>query len=154
MVERHADNPIFLGGSSAGGFLAANTGVTENRKPSGLVLFNPALNLKRERVARIWPVLEQPGTFSVDDLLTLDPIRNLAENIPPTIILHGARDPIVPLSWIEDYAKEVRSRGGDCRVKAFEGYSHGFVNKALFPKAHARAIQATIEFITDIANAA
>lgn len=148
MTDRHSGNPIFLGGSSAGGFLAANIALTANRKPSGLVLLNPALNLKRERLKHIWPMLEQPRGFGIDDLLVLDPINNFSVDTPPTIILHGSRDPIVPLSWVEAYATRAQRSGGDCRIMSFRGYSHGFVNLALFPKAHARAIQAIIEFIT------
>lgn len=153
MIDRHSANPIFLGGSSTGGFLAANLGLTANQKPSGLVLFNPALNLKRERIARIWPMLEQPRGFDVDDLLAFDPMHNLCDDPPPTIIFHGTRDPIIPLSWIEAYATEARLRRGCCRLMPFAGYSHGFANQSLFPKAHARAIDATMEFIIETVDA-
>ncbi len=153
MADRHTANPIFFGGSSAGGFLAANIALTATRKPSGLVLLNPALNLKRERITRFWPMLEQPHGFGIEELLALDPIDKCSHNAPPTIILHGSRDPIIPLSWVEAYATQARRSGGDCRVMSFKGYSHGFVNQALFPKAHARAVQAIMEFITHTVDA-
>lgn len=153
MAGRHSANPIFFGGSSAGGFLAANVALTADRKPSGLVLLNPALNLKREHVKRFWPMLEQPRGFDVDDLLALDPINNFTDDTPPTIILHGSLDPIIPLNWVDSYAAQARRSGNDCHVISFKGYSHGFVNQALFPKAHARAVQAIMEFITHTVDA-
>ena len=153
MADRHSANPIFLGGSSAGGFLAANIALTATRKPSGLVLLNPALNLKRERVKRAWPMLEQPRDFGIDELLAMDPINNCSEDTPPTIILHGSHDPIIPFNWVETYATQARHRGSDCHIIPFEGYSHGFANQALFPKAHARAVDAIVEFISRINDA-
>ena len=148
LIDRRGNGPLFFGGSSAGGFLAANIALTSDVKPLGMVLINPALNLQRERTRRFWPMLEQPRGFGVDDLLALDPVNNLSDDAPPTIILHGAHDPVIPIDWVISYVEEAQRRGGDCRLVPFSGYSHGFVNQALFPNAHARAIEAIIDFMT------
>lgn len=152
LLQRHKPNLIFLGGSSAGGFLAANIGLTENQKPSALILINPALNLTHKRMARVWPMLEQPNDFDVNQFLALDPMRQLRDTPPPTLILHGDRDPIIPFGKVEAYALESKRYGGRCELIAFKGYSHGFANQALFPKAHARVISSIANFISTTGN--
>ena len=152
MMDRHGSSPIFFGGSSAGSFLAANTALTAVKKPMGLILLNPALNLDRARIARFWPILEQPRAFGVDDLLALDPINHISEGAPPTLILHGGSDPIIPFRWVESYAAKAKLRGENCRLISFDGYSHGFANQALFPNAHARAVNEVSGFIDELSN--
>ena len=140
---------IFFGGSSAGGFLAASVGMRAARKPRGLILLNPALNLDRKRVERSWNMFGQPSEFAIENLLALDPIHFVSAEAPPTIIMHGTRDFVVPFRWVKEYAARAVELGGACELVPFPGYPHAFTNRMLFPKAHDRTVQLISEFVTD-----
>lgn len=131
---------IAAAGGSAGGMLAAATGilpgydeqVTEvcsGTKPNAMILFNPALILA--------PV---EGREMEDDVLesliervgapaeSLSPIHHLRSGLPPTIIFHGEADTTIPYDTVELFAQRTRTLGNQCELVGYPGETHGFFN--------------------------
>lgn len=47
------------------------------------------------------------------------------------LVIHGARDPIVPNSDLLAFVEEMSNAGADCRIKVFTDAGHGFCNRSL-----------------------
>lgn len=43
---------------------------------------------------------------------------------PPLRLLHGAEDPLIPLTWADETCKQWGVAGGDCDLVVYEGASH------------------------------
>ncbi|QEF99964.1 Lipase 2 [Stieleria maiorica] len=134
-------NRVVAGGGSAGGHVAACTGVIEgldesgenssvSSRPAALALFNPAVvlagiddrpPLDPEKVAGL---PERMGT----DPKALSPIHHVGSETPPAIIFHGKADSTVPYWTVEAFCQAIEKAGGDCELVGFDGQGHGFFN--------------------------
>ena len=117
---------IAAGGGSAGGHVAATTGVIDgldekvedasvSSQPNALVLFNPATDIAK---AQRWG----------DRALEGSPLHHVDKGDPPTIIFHGKADTIVPFRTAEAFCEAMVSAGNRCEVVGYEGRPHGFFN--------------------------
>ncbi len=130
---------IVAAGGSAGGHLAACTGIIDGHdepaedsaissRPNALVLFNPAVVLA--------PVPGEPATERAASLATrmgtepqhLSPYHHVAAQAPPTLILHGKEDTTVPYRTVELFAAAMDKAGNSCKLVGYEGQAHGFFN--------------------------
>jgi len=134
-------NRIAAGGGSAGGHIAACTGVltgfdesTEDAKissvPNALALFNPAVVLAP---VESLPQIDAAKVSSLADRMgvepqKLSPYHNVHKGVPPTIIFHGQADTTVPYQTVEMFAKAMEAAGNKCRLVGYEGQKHGFFN--------------------------
>ena len=120
-------NKIAAAGGSAGGHLAAvagnidlfdnsNEDLTISSKPNLLILYNPVLHYGRK-----WGWIDNPSNAS--------PYDNLSEGSPPTIILTGTQDKIVPVELIENYKKRMEAVGSRCDVIFYKDAEHAFFNR-------------------------
>lgn len=132
---------IVAGGGSAGGHIAACTGVVEgfeadgeNTKvssvPNAMVLFNPALVLapvkgrsetEHDRFEKLEPRL---GTKPEK----LSPAHHVRQGAPPTLVLHGKADTTVPYWTAEAFGEAMKQAGNRCEVVGYENQVHGFFN--------------------------
>ena len=136
-VRKHAKelkinpNTITAAGGSAGGHLAASCGLLKmwdnsseelsiSSKPNALVLLNPVLDLGPDRFAH--------KRFG-NDYKLLSPIHNISKNVPPTIILVGTEDRILPVPIVKDFKSRMESFGNRCDVVLYEGQGHAFFAK-------------------------
>ena len=127
---------IAAGGGSAGGHLAAATGVIADldessedlkvsSRPNALVLFNPALVLAGvARETRGIDLSERAGI----DPVRISPLQHVEKGAPPTIIFHGKADTTVPYVTAEMFAKKMAAVASRCELVGFEGQTHGFFN--------------------------
>ncbi|MFL2593283.1 MAG: alpha/beta hydrolase [Flavobacteriaceae bacterium] len=121
-------NKIAAAGGSAGGHLAAVAGnidlfdnsdedLTISSKPNLLILYNPVIDFG----TRKWGWIDNPSDAS--------PIHNISKGSPPTIILTGTNDKIVPVESIMNYKKIMESVGSRCDVILYEDAEHAFFNR-------------------------
>ncbi len=121
---------IIASGGSAGGHLAAATALVsgfnhqdENLsiscKPNALVLFNPVFD-------------NGPGGYGYDRVseayAQFSPLHNLGFGAPPTLVLLGTEDNLVPVETAQYYCKVMEKVGSRCDLKLYEGEGHGFFN--------------------------
>lgn len=131
---------IAAGGGSAGGHLAAATGVISgleeageklkiSSRPNALVLFNPALVLADApeadfKVSSLTGVTERLGAKPE----TVSPFHNVTKGVPPTIVFHGKADTTVPYKTAEAFTAKMKASGNRCELASYEGQAHGFFN--------------------------
>tara|TARA_R110002126_G_scaffold291762_1_gene457085 strand:- start:7818 stop:8663 length:846 start_codon:yes stop_codon:yes gene_type:complete len=121
---------IIASGGSAGGHLAAASALIESYneisdniatscKPNALVLFNPAID-------------NGPGGVGysrvMNDYKNFSPLHNIKLDAPPTLILTGTKDKLIPVATIKKYQQEMLKVGSICEVIFYEGKNHGFFN--------------------------
>ena len=157
-------NRIAAGGGSAGGHLAACTGIvpgfersTEstqiNSVPNALVLFNPALvldNVKGEEAipdSKIEELRERIG----DDPKKISPYHHVRSNAPPTIIFHGRADITVPYRTAEIFAEAMQKAGNRCELVGYDDKVHGFFNYGRDDNSgYLETVAATDRFLTSL----
>lgn len=122
---------LAAGGGSAGGHLAAHCGLvsalddpnddlTVSCRPDALILFNPVYDngptgYGNERIgARV-------KEFS--------PFHNIDKNSPPTLVLLGDQDKLVPVKTAEAFRDAQRAVGVRSELVVYPGQPHGFFNK-------------------------
>lgn len=155
-------NRIAAAGGSAGGHLAACTGVVGGFEPSdaatssradALVLFNPVVQLAPFGDARTLgaEIIERIDAKTGGRGKEISPLHSVGENEPPTLILHGVDDPTVPYATVRLFGEEMRKQGNRCEVVGFKGQKHGFFNNR---KGRPEMYQATTrlmdEFLTSL----
>jgi len=129
--EHHIDpDRIVVSGGSAGGHLSLalstisleDDPVVENL-PKGYVLFNPVIDLvdgwtggrKKCETAGITP-------------LSFSPAHHVRAGLPPTLILSGSDDGLIPPSLIHAFQKRMKQVGSECDFIEYPGAGHGFFN--------------------------
>lgn len=152
-AQRLGINPdkIASGGGSAGGHLAACTGVVANHEdpnddatissvPNAMVLFNPALvlakvneadenssqsnELSKMREKKLKAMESRVGAKPI----SVSPYHNVKQGAPPTIIFHGKADKTVPYRTAELFDLAMRKAGNHCQLVGYEKQGHGFFN--------------------------
>jgi acetyl esterase len=133
-AERLGVDPemIAAGGGSAGGHVAATTGIIsgldeegENHSVSSradaLVLFNPVYDNGPEgygnsRVVERWK--------------EISPAHNISKDDPPTIVFLGSKDSLIPVATAEKFEADLDRVGVENELYVYEGQAHGFFNEA------------------------
>ena len=139
---------LLAGGGSAGGHLAAATAVVKpfnetgedtsiSCRPAALVLFNPVFDngpdgYGHDRVQEVWQ------DFS--------PLHNLDETVPPTLVMLGTQDNLIPVATAEAWKAKMDELGVRCDLVLYEDQPHGFFNKAKFKETLAE----TDRFLTSL----
>ena len=142
---------IVASGGSAGGHVAACTGVIEgfdeegddtavSSKPNAMVLFNPVI----DTTERGYGAEKLKGQEK-----TLSPAHHVVTGIAPTIIFHGTADTTVPFENVERFCRKMNEAGNECRLVPYEGMKHGFFNytKEKDHKSFNDTIRRTEEFL-------
>lgn len=119
-------NKVAAGGGSAGGHVAATTGVIDgldeegenmsvSSKPNALVLYNPATDVSQ---------IQRLGDRAVDG----SPLQHVSKGDPPTIVFHSRDDQTVPYESAVKFCEAMDSAGSRCELVSFDGRPHGFFN--------------------------
>jgi len=126
-------NLIAAGGGSAGGHVAAATGMTDgledpadenssvSSKPNALVLFNPVYDNGSEgygndRVKEWFPLIS--------------PAHNISKDDPPAIVFLGTKDNLIPVKTAEKFKADMEAVGLKSELHLYEGQQHGFFNES------------------------
>jgi acetyl esterase len=137
-AERLGIDPdrIAAGGGSAGGHVAATTGICEglddpgdkdatvSSKANALLLFNPVYDngpegYGHERAKEWFPAIS--------------PAHNISKDDPPTIVFFGSKDALVPVSTAKKFDVDLKAVGVKSEVWIYEGQPHGFFNESKSP---------------------
>ena len=121
---------IIAGGGSAGGHVAATTGIcdgledpdddtTVSSRSQALLLFNPVYDNGPEgygydRVEEWFPAIS--------------PAHNLTKDDPPAIVFLGSEDKHIPVSTAEKFRDTQKELGIKSELHVYEGEPHGFFN--------------------------
>ncbi len=154
---------IVAAGGSAGGHLAACTGVIRDfdepgedtsisSAPNAMALFNPALVLapvgdygKDSR--RLAGMGERMGV----EPKKLSPYHHVRGGLPPTVVFHGTDDRTVALVTAEMFRDAMQDAGNSCQLHAYPGQGHGFFNYNRDGGAMYRAtLRSLDEFLIDL----
>lgn len=130
-------NKIVGAGGSAGGHLAACTGVCPgldaagedqkiSSKPNVLVLYNPVLNFN------VATLTERVGG-DAQLAKALSPTQQLTADSPPSLLLYGKEDKL--LAQGEEYQQAAKKLGNRCEMMLVAGVDHGFFNRPPHQKA-------------------
>ena len=136
-IRKHArklsinPNMIAAGGGSAGGHLAAacgniiglenpNEDLSISSVPNALALLNPVID-------------NGPDGYGYQRIkeryLEISPIHNITNGAPPTIILIGTKDKLIPVSTVETYKDNMETMGSRCDLVLYKNQEHAFFNK-------------------------
>lgn len=142
---------IIASGGSAGGHLAAATALIEGYNedsddlslsaiPNALVLFNPVID-------------NGPGGYGYerirDAYKSFSPLHNIKAGAPPTLILLGTNDALVPVVTAEYYKQVMEKVGSRCELRLYEGAEHGFFNYRNF-EYYKNTLMETDSFLTSL----
>ena len=120
---------IGAGGGSAGGHLAMMTAVkspvedphddlTIDPKPQALIVLNGPVNFDDYQAA-----------IPVEERRKYAPYYLLDKTFPPTLMMHGTSDKVIPITQIVAFREKAATMGVNVKLVAFEGRGHGFFNK-------------------------
>ncbi|MBN1910584.1 MAG: alpha/beta hydrolase [Pirellulales bacterium] len=139
---------IAAGGGSAGGHVAAATATLDgfnepgedtsiSCRPNALVLFNPVFDngpdgYGHDRVKDYWK--------------SISPMHNLNKKTPPTLVMLGTADSLIPVATAKQYKRLMTQAGVRCDLRLYDGEKHGFFNQSKFHET----LLATDEFLTSL----
>ena len=127
-----APDKIIAGGGSAGGHVAAATGICEgfdnqqedlsiSSKSNALILFNPVYDNG------------QDGGYGHDRIKewfpAISPAHNITPDDPPAIVFFGTNDKHVPVATAESFRDKMNQQRIQTELHLYEGKTHGFFNK-------------------------
>jgi acetyl esterase/lipase len=147
---------IAAAGGSAGGHLAAATATlpgldddgddqSVSAVPNALVLFNPALV-----IAPVEGVFQPSEDFSElfgVPLVDISPVHHIRQGLPPTLVLHGSKDRLVPFVTALAYCERAVASSNRCEIALYPGADHGFFN---FPPHYMSALGKMVLFFASL----
>lgn len=141
---------VVAGGGSAGGHLAALTGVIDgfdekgedrgiSSRPNAMVLFNPALVIGDSLKDRVGA-----------DPKAVSPADHVRAGQPPALIFHGTGDTTVPFATAKLFCDRMKQAGNRCELSAFDGRQHGFFNLGRNGDDYGRTIREMDAFLESL----
>jgi len=111
--------------------------------PNALVLFNPILDTSKKGFG-----LERFPDAGIAKEANL--IRAIDKGFPPTLILHGTGDRVVPFGGSYEFARKSAKKKNLCRLIEFEGQGHGFFNFNLSFEMYEATLMSIDEFLVEL----
>ena len=99
--------------------------------PADLVNYGNAgrLFVECDTVRRFWPQFGVAGKTRAEKqtlMQALSPIQAISADTPPTLLLHGTIDPIVPLEQSERFIVKLKATGVPAQLIIHQGGAHGW----------------------------
>ncbi len=149
-------NQIAAAGGSAGGHVAACTGVIkgfeakdEDSKissiPNAMILFNPPCVLaavpERKDYLSAQAMAGMAARMGVAPE-QLSPWHNVSKGHPPTLVLHGEADSLVPFWTSKVFVEKMKKASNQAELAAYPNQKHGFFN---YGRGNAKMFSATMK---------
>ena len=145
---------LIASGGSAGGHLAAaaaacpgldapDDDLTVSCKPDALVLFNPATDLRMERIVAMMGGESEEQRTKMAEMIS--PVRYLKKGDPPAIVFYGTKDWM--LGTGRQYVEKYLELGNRAELWTARSQPHGFFNKTPW---HEATMQKTDEFLASL----
>ena len=142
---------IAAGGGSAGGHVAAATGMCDglddpaekdsgiSSKANALLLFNPVYDngptgYGHARAKKWFPAIS--------------PAHNVSRDDPPTIVFLGSKDSLIPVATAKKFDEDLKSAGVNSEIWIYDGQPHGFFNEGKNQKAFLDTVRKMDAFLT------
>ena len=132
LAERMPGKPLFAFGASQGGLVAALAAERMPEALSGIALLYPALCLpddwrrnfpRREDIPSVHPLWSIPlGKIFYESVYDVDVYSEIGTFPRPVLLMHGARDRIVPIA----YSRRAAALYPHARLEEFPDEGHGF----------------------------
>ena len=149
-------NQIAAAGGSAGGHVAACTGVIngfdakgEDLKissvPNAMVLYNPPCVLAAVPERKDYPSAQAMAGMAARMGVApehLSPWHNVSKGHPPTLVLHGEADSLVPFWTSRVFVEKMKKAGNQAELAAYPNQKHGFFN---YGRGNAKMFSATMQ---------
>ncbi|MCB1226452.1 MAG: alpha/beta hydrolase [Verrucomicrobiales bacterium] len=110
--------------------------------PNALVLFNPVLDTSKHGFG-----MDRFPDAALAKKANL--IRAIQPGLPPTLIIHGTADRVVPSAGSYEFARKSSRKKNQCRLIEFEGQGHGFFNFNLSFEHYEATLMAMDEFLVE-----
>lgn len=122
---------IAAGGGSAGGHVAASTGMLDGLDDAGDDL---SISSKANALALFNPVYDNgPGGWAHDRVADywkeISPAHNITKDDPPAVVFLGTKDKLVPVATAEKFQADMEVAGLKSELHLYEGQPHGFFNE-------------------------
>ena len=144
---------IAAGGGSAGGHVAAATGICDglddpadkdpniSSRANALLLFNPVYDngpkgYGHSRVTKWFPAIS--------------PAHNLSKDDPPTIVFLGSSDSLIPVPTAEKFDADLKALGIQSELWVYDGQPHGFFNESKNQQAFLDTVRKMDSFLQSI----
>ncbi|QDT00894.1 Carboxylesterase NlhH [Adhaeretor mobilis] len=143
---------IVASGGSAGGHVAAAAALTDGFNetgedtsisclPNALVLYNAVFDNSETGY----------GYYRVKDYWQeISPLHNIDEEAPPTLVLLGTKDDLIPVATAEEYKKRMEAAGVRCDLRLYEGARHGFFNQSKPETKYQETLIETDRFLSSL----
>ncbi|WP_304066988.1 alpha/beta hydrolase [Pedobacter glucosidilyticus] len=123
---------IALSGSSAGGHLAAATATINEFNSANDDL---SISCKPQLLLLVSPVIDNgPDGFGYERVKDywkeFSPLHNMNDNLPPTCILLGEKDPLIPVKTALKFAEAVKKSRSDIKFYVFKGEGHNIFDQS------------------------
>lgn len=117
---------IVAAGASAGGQVAAATGTLCTLD---LATENLAVSSKPDAMLLWYPVIDNgPGGYGDAAIMgrfqEISPIHHITKSMPPSLILLGDRDPLIPVATAEKFRDLAQQAGAHCELILLPGAGH------------------------------
>ncbi len=117
-------NRIAAAGASAGGHLAAATGIIKENSSE-----KTAISSKPNLLLLYYPVIDNgPNGYGPEEMKKrfqeISPLHNIDSTAPPTLFLVGARDQLIPVKTAEKFKNRMEKAGAVCELHLFQGAGH------------------------------
>ena len=134
-------NRLGVCGASAGGHLSLMLATTPDEgdpkasdpvlrmsdRVAAAVAFYPPTDLQPlVKAGSPYPAQYPALTFDPNRADEFSPLRHVSEDDPPTLLIHGDKDRLVPILHSETMCEALKGRGVACELLTIEGGGHGF----------------------------
>jgi acetyl esterase/lipase len=142
---------IVAAGGSAGGHLAAATGIIKGLEEPGEDL---SVSSVPNAMVMLNPVFDNgPGGYGYDRVgdryKEISPIHNIAPGNPPAIVFFGTKDKLVPVKTAEEFKQKMEAAGNRCELFLYDGQEHGFFN-SWHPEYYKKTVYEVDKFLASL----